>query len=258
MTYIRMIVILSFIMMSGMGCFSSSARPEDIEAFLKPHQVNVTAETYILQPPDEIEVRCSKVPEIHEQRQQIRPDGKISFESLGEIEVAGKTVEEVANILRTKVLKLYKIEGDKPVDVRIVTYRSKVFYVLGEVFLPGAKVYTGRDTVLRALAEARTNAMAWEKRVQVIRPSSDENVKPKIFEMNFERMIAHGDTSKNVLLQEGDIIYVPPTILSAIAQVIEEFARPIGRAFSTVYIVQRAQMGGAGGGLGDGGYGYSP
>lgn len=95
--------------------------------------------------------------------------------------------------------------------------------------------------------------MAWKQRIQVIRPSSEEGIKPKIFEMNFDRMIAHGDTSKNVLLQEGDIIYVPPTPLAAIAQVIEEFARPLGRAFSTVTIVQRAQMGGVGGG-GYGGY----
>jgi len=241
-------VILSLITIIGTGCFSS--QPTDIGAFLRPEQVNVTAETYILQPPDEIEVLCTKVPEIHEQRQRIRPDGKISFESLGEIEAAGKTVAEVANAIRTKVLELYRLEGTQPVDVRIITYRSKVFYVLGEVYLPGAKVYTGRDTVLHALAEARTNVMAWKERIQVIRPSSKEGIKPKIFEMNFDRMIAHGDTSKNVLLQEGDIIYVPPTPLAAIAQIIEEFTRPIGRAFSTVTIVQRAQMGGVGGGYG--------
>ncbi|MBW8039221.1 MAG: hypothetical protein FVQ85_04400 [Planctomycetes bacterium] len=251
MTYTKMVVILSLVMISLTGCFSSM--PADIEAFLKPRQVNVTADTYILQPPDEIEVYCSKVPEIDKQRQRIRPDGKISFESLGEIEAAGKTVEEVASAVRTKALELYKIEGNKPVDVRIVAYRSKVFYVLGEVYLPGAKVYTGRDTVLRALAEARTNVMAWKERIQVIRPSSYKGVKPKIFEINFDRMVAHGDTSKNVLLQEGDIIYVPPTPLAAIAQVIEEFGRPIGRAFSTVTIVQRAQTGGVGGGYG--GYG---
>jgi len=250
MTYIRVVVVvvLSLIAISGTGCFSS--HPKDIEAFLRPKQVNVTAKTYVLQPPDEIAVLCSKVPEIHQQRQRIRPDGKISFENLGEIEAAGKTVEEVANAVRTKALELYKIEGDKPVDVRIVTYRSKVFYVLGEVYLPGEKDYTGRDTVLNALAEARTTVMAWKQRIQVIRPSSEEGIKPKIFEMNFDRMIAHGDTSKNVLLQEGDIIYVPPTPLAAIAQVIEEFARPLGRAFSTVTIVQRAQMGGVGGGYG--------
>ena len=254
MTYKRVaiVVILSLITISLTGCFSS--HPKDIEAFLKPRQVNVTANTYVLQPPDEVQVYCSKVPEIHEQRHRIRPDGKLSFESLGEIDAAGKTPGEVSNLLRTKVLELYKLQGKQPVDVRIVAYRSKVFYVLGEVYLPGPKVYTGRDTVLHALAEAQLNPMAWKQRVQVIRPSNNEKVKPKIFEVDYDRMVAHGEMSKDVMLQEGDIIYVPPTIISAIAQIIEEFARPIGRAFSTVTVVQRAQMGGVGGGYG--GYGY--
>jgi protein involved in polysaccharide export with SLBB domain len=243
-----MVVILSLVTISLTGCFSS--HPKDIEAFLKPRQANVTADTYVLQPPDEIEVYCSKVPEIHQQRQRIRPDGKLSFESLGEIEAAGKTTAEVSSLLRTKILELYKLQGKQPVDIRIVAYRSKWIYVLGEVYLPGPKVYTGRNTMLHAVAEAQLNAMAWKKRIQVIRPSSEEGVKPKIFEVNFDRMVAHGDTSKNVLLQEGDIIYVPPTPLAAVAQVIEEFARPIGRAFSTVTVVQRAQMGGVGGGYG--------
>jgi polysaccharide export outer membrane protein len=167
----------------------------------------------------------------------IRPDGRVSFESLGEIEVAGKTPEQVADALRLKVLDLYALTGDKPVDVRVVAYRSKVFYVLGQVYVPGPKVYTGRDRVLTALASAQPNPMAWLGRVQVIRPSSDKKVRPKIFQVNFDRMIAHGDASKDVLLQEGDIIYVPPTVLAAVALKVEEFVRPIGRAFSTVNIV---------------------
>ncbi len=248
-TRVVVIVILTLVTISLTGCFSS--HPKDIEAFLRPKQVNVTADTYVLQPPDEIEVHCSKVPEINLRRQRIRPDGKISFESLGEIEAAGKTAAEVSSLLRTKVLELYRLQGKQPVDVRIVAYRSKVFYVLGEVYLPGPKVYSGRDTMLHAVAEAKLNPMAWKQRIQVIRPSSYESIKPKIFEVNYDRMVAHGDTSKNVLLQEGDIIYVPPTPLAAIAQIIEEFARPIGRAFSTVTVVQRAQMGG----IGSGGYG---
>lgn len=248
MTNTRVVVILSLVTISLTGCFSS--HPKDIEAFLKPRQANVTAETYVLQPPDEIEVNCSKVPEIHLKRQRIRPDGKLSFENLGEIEAAGKTIAEVTDALRTKVLELYRLQGNQPVDVTIVAYRSKVFYVLGEVYLPGPKVYTGRDSMLHAVAEAKLNPMAWKQRIQVIRPSSEDGIKAKIFEVDYNRMVAHGDISKNVLLQEGDIIYVPPTPLAAIAQVIEEFARPIGRAFSTVNVVQRAQMGGVGGGYG--------
>jgi protein involved in polysaccharide export with SLBB domain len=247
--------ILVLITVCLTGCFSSN--PKDIQAFLKPQQVDVTAASYVLHPPDEVEIHCSKVPEIHLQRQQIRPDGKISFETLGEIEAAGKTVEQVANTLRTKVLELYKLTEEKPIDVRIVVYRSKVYYVLGEVYVPGPKIYTGRDTVITAIAGAQLNPMAWKERIQIIRPSPDKNVRPQIFEVNFDRMAAHGDTSKNVMLQEGDVIFVPPTVLSAIAMKIEEVVRPIGRAFSAVYIVNAAGYGGGGGGYGGyGGGGY--
>jgi polysaccharide export outer membrane protein len=235
------VAILSVITISLTGCFSS--RPKDIEAFLKPYEANVTARSYTLQPPDEVEVHCSKVPEIHLQRQRIRPDGKISFEGLGEVEAAGKTPEEVADILRSKVLELYTLTGDKPIDVHIAAYQSKVFYVLGEVERPGPKVYTGRDSVLTAIAAANPTALAWNKRIQVIRPSSSKDNSPKIFELNFDRMIAHGDTSKDVLLQEGDIIYVPPTILASVGKLVQEVVTPISSTASTITVIQRAVVG---------------
>lgn len=244
------ILIMSIITISLTGCFSSY--PPDIEAYLKPDKVDVTAERYVLQPPDQIVVNCSEVPEIHGQAQLIRPDGKISFEDIGEIEAAGRTPEQLANILRSKVLELYKLEGDKPVDIRIISYQSKYYYVLGQVAAPGPQVYSGRDTVFKALALTQPTPLAWLDRIQVIRPSRDENVKAKIFEVNFDRMAAHGEHAKDVLLQEGDVIYVPPTILAAAALKIEEFIRPLGRALSGAYMVERA---GAGGYTGRGYYG---
>jgi protein involved in polysaccharide export with SLBB domain len=251
------IVIFLALMTVGLtGCFSSHAK--DIEAFLRPRDVNVTTESYVLQPPDGIEIHSSNIPEIHLQRQRIRPDGKVSFEALGEIEVAGKTVEEVADVIKEKVAELYALPGDNPIDVRVFAYLSKVYYVLGQVANPGPKDYTGRDTLLTALAEAQPTPLAWEERIQVIRPSEDKSVKPKIFEVNFDRMIAHGDTSKNVLLQDGDIIYVPPTILAAAAMVLEELIRPIARAFSGAYMMQawptRTERAYGGGYRGSGGY----
>ena len=229
------VVLLTFVV-SLAGCFSSN--PKDIGVFVRPAQVNVTAEGYILQPPDEVEIHCSKVPEIHLQRQRIRPDGKVTFESLGEIHAAGKTPKELAERLYEKIILLYALTGENPIDVRIVAYRSKVYYVLGQVYHSGPKDLTGRDTLLTALADARPTVLGWVGRIQVIRPSADKNVKPKIFEFNYEKMITRGDTSKNVLLQEGDIVYVPPTVLAAIAMKVEEFVRPIGSAFSTVNVVQ--------------------
>jgi protein involved in polysaccharide export with SLBB domain len=126
--------------------------------------------------------------------------------------------------------------------------------VLGQVNLPGPKAYTGYDTALTAITAAQLNPMAWKERIQVIRPSQSKKIRPRIFEMNLERMIVHGDISKNVLLQEGDIVYVPPTVLAAISMKIEEVLRPIARAFSGYYITQGAYGGGYGG-VSGGGYG---
>jgi polysaccharide export outer membrane protein len=253
-------IFVSLITVGLSGCFSSY--PAAIEAYLKPDKVDVTAERYVLQPPDQIVVHCSEVPEIHGQAQLIRPDGKIGFEDIGEIEAAGRTPEQLANILRGKVLELYKLEGDHPVNIRIITYRSKRYYVLGQVLRPGPQVYSGRDTVFTALAMTNPTPMAWVDRIQVIRPSRDKNVKAKIFEVNYDRMSAHGEMSKDVLLQEGDVIYVPPTILAAVAMKIEEFIRPLGRALSGAYMLDVAGAGGYSytgegyyGGRG-GGYGY--
>ncbi|UCF14321.1 MAG: polysaccharide biosynthesis/export family protein [Phycisphaerales bacterium] len=255
MLYARFLTgtILLLVAIGLSGCFSSN--PEDIKAFMMPQKVDVSTDTYILQPPDDIEVHCSSVPEINLMTQQIRPDGKVSFEAIGEIDAAGKTPAQVANILRAKVLELYQIEGDHPIDVRVVGFRSKRYYVFGQVGSPGAQVYSGRDTVMGALALAGgPTVLAWVERIQVIRPSHDENVKAKIFEINFDRMAAHGEASKDVLLQEGDVIYVPPTILAAAAMKIEEVIRPIARAFAGYYLTTRPEATPAGAGFGSAGF----
>jgi polysaccharide biosynthesis/export protein len=254
------------------GCFSSSA--PDIQKFKMPDEVNTTSENYILQPPDVVQVICSKIPELNGQEQRIRPDGRISLESIGELEAAGKTPSQLAADLRAKVLELYKSEliSENSIDLRVVGFQSAKYYVLGQVYSPGPKLYTGRDSVLSAVSQAQPNPMAWIERIQVIRPSVNKDLVPPwkhdgiwhwfwgmfvpkqykgantyAFEVNFDRMMAHGDITKNVLLQEGDVIYVPPTILGWAALKIEEVIRPIARAFSAVYIVENQ---GAGAGYG--------
>jgi polysaccharide export outer membrane protein len=236
MTNALIVMVLLVAVVALTGCFSS--HPKDIEAFLKPHQAHVTADKYLLQPPDEIEIHCVKIPDIDKQRQRIRPDGKVSFEGVGEFDAAGKSPLELAKAMRQQMSTLYTLIGDNPIEVRIIVYRSKVYHVLGQVKSPGPKAYSGRDTVLTAISDAQPDVTAWLGRIQVIRPSADASVRPRIFEVNFDKMSAHGDTTKNVLLQEGDVIYVPPTVLAAIALKIEEFIRPIARAFSGAYMVQ--------------------
>lgn len=240
-------VLLALISVGLSGCFSSN--PEDIKAFLRPDQAEVTMDTYVLHPPDVITIISSKIPEFSRGSsgssigltQQIRPDGRISVESVGEIMVAGKTPRQVAQIISDKMSELYKLSSDYPVDVR-VTNQSKWYYVLGQVNNPGAQIFTGRETTLSAIAKAVPNVRAWEEVTQVIRPSLALDEKPKIFALNFKRMIEHGDMSKNVLLQEGDIIYVPPTILGSIGLTIEEIVGPMFQAANATELISPGTM----------------
>jgi polysaccharide biosynthesis/export protein len=228
-------LLLSIALMSSVvllsGCFSSN--PKDIAAFKRPWETNVSQDSYILQPADQILAICPTIPEITNLPQQtIRPDGKVSYPNVGDVEIAGKTPMEAANILGEKFSKLYNMAGDHPIDIRIAVYQSSFYYVIGQVDRPGPRLCSGRSTALQALAQANPNVMAWGDRIQVIRPSNDPKVRPKIFEIKWDPMVAHGDASKDVLLQPGDIVFVPPTVLAAIAMKIEEFVRPIARAFA--------------------------
>jgi polysaccharide export outer membrane protein len=227
-------VIGSLLILSG--CFS--AQLEDIEAFARPWQTDVTMQDYIIQPPDEITVVTSNIPELRGvsnqigQTQVIRPDGVVSFENIGEIKVAGKTPRQVAQIIGERLGTLYRLQGDYPIDVR-VSNQSKYYYVIGMVYNPGLKIFSGRESTLSAISRAVPTNLAWEEMVQVIRPAEREGEAPRVFRFNYKEMTRHGRGYQNVLLQEGDIVYVPPTILATIGLTLQEIVGPVlqgGRA----------------------------
>lgn len=213
-----LIIILS-------GCYKD--RTKNIESFQKPHETEVTVEEYILQPADEITISATRVPELNEQVQTIRPDGKISFETIGEIPVAGKTPSQVAQILAESISNIYTLQDKNPIDVRVSNFQSKLYYIIGQVRSPGAKVFSGRESTLSAIAKAVPTFQAWEEKIQLIRPSTGPNARAKICQLNFNKMIKDGDMTFNVLLEEGDLIYVPPTILAAIGLTVGELVNPI-------------------------------
>ena len=222
--------LLMLLILASVGCFSS--RPEDIQSFRQPEEAIVTMDEYVLHPPDEITLISTKIPLLAGTdtepglKQIILPDGTISIEDIGRISVAGKTPRQVADIIAEKYTSLYKLTGDYPVDVQ-VTNMSKHYYVVGQVVVPGAVLFSGRETVLAAVAKAIPNNLAWEEKIQVIRPASSSDARSLVFGLDFKKMAEHGDMSQNVLLKDGDIIYVPPTILASIGLTIGEIVGPI-------------------------------
>lgn len=211
------------------GCGPSQ---KQITAFLKAHEATVSAGQYTVMPPDTIAIHSPTAPEIDGVTQRVRPDGKVALRLLGEVHVAGLNTSEIAAKLRTQLARYY-VEPEVVVDV--AQYRSKFYYIFGQVMSPGPKPYNGRDTLLKALAEAQPNFLAWRSQIRVTRPSPGGGEKQTLV-VDLDKMVRTGNTERNILLQEGDVIEVPPTPLAWMGLRVRELlypVEPVYRAYTT-------------------------
>lgn len=80
----------------------------------------------------------------------VNPDGQVAFPLVGEVEARGRSVNEFARHLESRLRDGYLREPRASVEV--MNYRP--YYILGEVGNPGTYEYTANLTVLNAVATA--------------------------------------------------------------------------------------------------------
>jgi polysaccharide export outer membrane protein len=212
--------LLSAAAAAGTGCAKSYT---DFSAFVHQPQPLVTATEYRLAPPDEVLIASKRVREINGHRETIRPDGKLTLPLLGSVFVAGKTCEEISAELAQLAHEYYE---DADVSVRVISFRSKKVYVFGEVGLKGPYPYSGSNTVLDVLAQAQPNRLADTSRILVLRPNNEGEL-IKRMTVDMDKMVQEGDTTLNAVLEEGDIIYVPPTGTARLMLAVNQLLLPI-------------------------------
>lgn len=201
---------------------------DDLKVFTQAHRQEVSGASYRFEPPDTVMIESPTAPEIDNEIQRIRSDGKLSLRLLGEVQVAGLTPEELAAKLEGLLEEYYE---SPRVIVRVASYESKNVYAFGQVSGAGAHPYTGRDTVLDLLARAQPNFLAWGAQVKVIRPSPNPDERHEIT-IDIDKMRESGDLTNNILLQEGDIVYVPPTPLGWVGLRVQELLFPVSPMLS--------------------------
>jgi polysaccharide export outer membrane protein len=218
--------LISLLLAAVSGC---APRYEDLKVFVQEHDHDVTATRYRVDPPDIVVIASPNVAEIDGVQQRINIDGKITLPLLGDVKVSGLTPEEIA-VKLVEMLRRYYVEPR--VQVRVSKFASKRVYVFGQVSAPGPYTYTGKDSVLDVLAEATPTYLAWNAQIKVIRPSAKEDERHEIV-VDVDRMVKSGDMRGNFLLNEGDIIYVPPTPLAWVGLRFRELLYPVDPALST-------------------------
>jgi polysaccharide export outer membrane protein len=190
--------------------------------FPKAYQRTVSTDRFALNPPDVITIYAAKAPEVDKAKQIIAPDGTINLELLGRVYVAGMSPQEVESLLAEKLKTFYQ-----DVKVRVdVEYKSQWYYVFGETTSSGRKPYTGRDTLVSALADAQMTRLSWPERIYVIKPSPDPNQR-HVTVLNLKDIIQRGDSSANILLEQDDIVYVPLNPLAAVGVAVQNLLAPV-------------------------------
>jgi len=160
----------------------------------------------------------------------INSEGKIQYKFVGDISAAGLTKNELKEKL-TKILSSYLVEP--AIDVTILEYRSKVFYVIGEVGRPG-KYYMMADEipVREAVVQAGLPLLsASGGRTKLITP--DASGKPVTKSIDLNKILYKGDLKGNLVMKPGDVLYVPATFLTKVMRTISPVAGPVATAAGT-------------------------
>ncbi|WP_428386470.1 polysaccharide biosynthesis/export family protein [Mucisphaera sp.] len=210
----------------------TGCQPEhtDYSAFVRVPRPTVTATEYRMAPPDSIAISSKRVREINGLNQTIRPDGMITVPLLGEVYAAGKTPLELGAELEQLAQQYYE---DADASVRVTSFASKKIFVFGEVAVAGPYAYDGANTIFETLARAQPSRLSNPSKIQVLRPNADGTLR-RAMTIDFNKMVQEGDTTLDAVLEENDVIYVPPNTLASIGLSLQQLLLPLTPAASVV------------------------
>jgi polysaccharide export outer membrane protein len=139
----------------------------------------------------------------------VRPDGKLAFPLIGEVQVDGRNVEAVSNEIRERLLQ-FVLEPRVSVVVR--EFNSLDYTLYGEVVNPGVYPLTTEVSITGAIAKAggltkgqfRASSVELADLTHAFLARNGQ-----VMPVDFVRLIRHGDVRFDIELQPGDYIHIP-------------------------------------------------
>lgn len=152
-------------------------------------------------------------------REEISPDGTISIQDLGIVNLNGMTITEASDFLKRELSKIYS-DSQNSIQVTLGNARSISINVMGEVLVPGTYQLSSFSTVFHALYSAGgVSEIGSLRNIQVVR--NGENIAT----IDVYDFIMKGKVQDDIRLQEGDVVIVPP--YEALVKITGKVKRPM-------------------------------
>jgi polysaccharide export outer membrane protein len=168
---------------------------------------------YIIGPRDVLAVTVVNEPTLSG-RFTVVADGTVTYPLLGPVKVGGLSPTAVEHVLTDKLADGYL---EKPiVSVALEQFASQRVLVVGEVRQAGSYPLAPKTTVLEALLQAGAPTQNAGTEALVVRaggktPSATQPPDASasnVVKVNLDAL-QHGDLTQNVLLEPGDMVFVP-------------------------------------------------
>lgn len=136
-------------------------------------------------------------------------DGRISLKHVGDVEVVGLTLTELANLLK----EFYAIIYDDPiVTTTLVQSNSLRYTIMGNVAEPGVYFLDYPLTVVQTIARSGGFTEWTDKTITIVRQqlngADQELFKGNTLKFDYDDFVSGKKLENNIFIQSGDVINV--------------------------------------------------
>jgi len=174
----------------------------------------VSLPPYVIEPPDILLIESTqKIPDQPVRGQHlVRPDGTVSLGIYGAAYVAGMTIDQAKESIGRTLATRIKDFDLRNLNVDILAYNSKFYYVITDGAGYGEQVIrmpiTGSETVLDGISQIfGLSAVSSKRRIWVARRSADGTT-DQVLPVDWCGVAQRGSTSTNYQIMPGDRVYV--------------------------------------------------
>ena len=174
---------------------------------------------YRIQAGDKLSLKFFSNAELNEPALIVRPDGYINPQMIREVRAEGRTVAELKGVLEKQYVEFLL---EPMLTVSVVEFVAPRIFVGGQVTKPGRYDLREAKTLLQAVFLAGSFTRD-AKRTMVIHARPNGKGDWTIQTTDVMNMMSPKGTAKDVVLSDGDFVFVPDSKISQLNKAVEAF-----------------------------------